>query len=197
MSQLATRPAYESLEPLRISAAALLELLSDSDGEEDSESAWALQQEWLEERRSQEASQATELRREERSSVGSRPHRESPSRTPQLLSAVSRLTRPAVPVPPLSLLSGLWVDSMDNFLTVDLLARQVHLHGPHGAKQLQLSNDRWGRLWCGNYVLQEVGYDETASKAFTSSLPPTCLAWRTTKWQISIWQRVEDTQPDR
>lgn len=73
----------------------------------------------------------------------------------------------------------------------------------------------WYRLWCGTYVLQEVGYEEEAR----AKQVPSCLAWRTTKWQplgkwkllnglvlldfwasmpvcscarrISVWQRVD------
>ena len=169
-----------------------IELLSDSEAEEEmpGETAVELEQEWR-----QEESQRLKVP----SPRGSAPHfrgdggRRSKwslrGRRSKCLSAYAAVTRPGTPVPPLSLMSGLWVDSMDNFLTLDLHAsRSVLLHDAHGVRKLQLSDDKWGRLWCGDYVLQEVGYETTGA---LQSLPPSCLAWRTTQWQISIWHRVD------
>lgn len=179
--------------PEKLVVREFIELLSDSETEDEAgDTALDLQREWLEAPR-HEAPQvppATERPKERRPKMSKSGEKWRSEGKTRYLSAYAKWTRPGTPVPPLSLMSGLWVDSMDNFLTLDLLSRSVLLHDAHGVRKLDLSNDRWGRLWCGNYVLQEVGYDVTSAAA-ARRMPPTCLAWRTTQWQISVWHRIE------
>jgi len=94
-----------------------------------------------------------------------------------------------MPPPPLQTLAGPWKDSLGNLIDVRSVPYpSVTLISDHGPKELSFSQDKWGRLWCGNFVLHEVGYNDFAPE-------PASIAWRTTTWQTSVWQRTGPPPP--
>ncbi|CAJ1350440.1 unnamed protein product [Effrenium voratum] len=121
-----------------------------------------------------------ELRREWQVSCVKRPSVEPLAG--KYLSGLCKLVIRKPAPPSLSLLAGDWRDSMGNLVKVS--CRGVDLLDSDGrsARPLPISTDRWGRLWCGTYVLHEAGYEGT-SRAKAANDSPCCLAWRTTRWQ--------------
>eukprot|EP00931_Biecheleriopsis_adriatica_P049144 TRINITY_DN28412_c0_g1_i1.p1 TRINITY_DN28412_c0_g1~~TRINITY_DN28412_c0_g1_i1.p1 ORF type:complete len:400 (+),score=64.29 TRINITY_DN28412_c0_g1_i1:72-1271(+) len=106
------------------------------------------------------------------------------------LSHLCRSVKPAKSSPALCEIEGKWTDSMGNRVHVSLSRGPVAvITGASRRKRVRLSMDHWGRLWCGTYVLHEIGYD--CEPTAPSSHLPQCLSWRTTSWRFSIWTRLE------
>jgi hypothetical protein len=99
----------------------------------------------------------------------------------------SDLTMAAAPPPPLHSLAGTWFDSLGNMIQVPLYPPVAWFTGISGMSQHELTQDNWGRLWCGNGVLHQVGY---SGGPLAQDMPPSHLSWRTTAWKFSIWERV-------
>jgi len=99
----------------------------------------------------------------------------------------SELTVSANPPPPLTALAGTWFDSLGNMVQVPLYPAVAWFTGTAGTSQHELTLDKWGRLWCGNGVLHQVGY---SAGPLSQDMPPSHLSWRTTAWKFSIWERI-------
>lgn len=92
------------------------------------------------------------------------------------------------PPPPLHALAGTWLDTLGNVIQVPLFPAVAWFTSHSGSSQHELTLDKWGRLWCGNGVLNQVGY---CGGPLAQDMPPSHLSWRTTAWKFSMWQRVE------
>lgn len=99
----------------------------------------------------------------------------------------SDLTVAGLPPPPLASLAGGWFDSLGNMIQIPLYPPVAFFQGQGGFSQHELTQDKWGRLWCGNGVLHQVGY---SGGPLAQDMPPSHLSFRTTAWKFSVWERV-------
>jgi len=97
------------------------------------------------------------------------------------------VTVSGAPPPPAHHLAGTWYDSLGNMIQVPLFPPVAYFAGTGGSSAHELTLDKWGRLWCGNGVLHQVGY---SGGPMAQDLPPSHLSFRTTAWKFSVWERI-------
>lgn len=91
-------------------------------------------------------------------------------------------------VPSVAKFAGAWQDTLGNKITVVATKGAAIVEGKSKGsgksthKEWRFTSDQYGRMWCGNGTLYQVGYQEGVEN-------PSHIAWRTQDWKISLWTR--------